>query len=211
MIDGELILQWLQALAGVLEQNRQYLTDLDAETGDADHGANMDRGFKKVAGLLPGMKGKDIGSILKSTGMALISSVGGAGGPLYGTFFLRAAAAADGKQTLSDQDLAALLAAGLEGVVQRGKAQVGDKTMVDALMPAVQAFEEAVGDGNDTAAALAACVSAAEAGMRSTIPLLARKGRASYLGKRSIGHQDPGATSSYLMLKALLDVVSRPV
>jgi dihydroxyacetone kinase-like protein len=152
---------------------------------------------------------KDIGSILKTTGMALISSVGGAGGPLYGTLFMRAGTAVDGKQQLTDEDVVVLLQAAVDGVVQRGKAQLGDKTMVDVLVPAVEAFKQAVEEESETIAALQRAVTAAEEGMKDTIPMLAKKGRASYLGERSIGHQDPGATSSYLILRALFDVVSQ--
>lgn len=209
MITKDQIVHWLQTTAAVLEENKQYLTELDAAIGDADHGINMDRGFRKVMTQLPGVADKDIGSILKTTGMALISSVGGAGGPLYGTLFMRAGMAVDAKHELTDEDLAALLQAAVEGVVQRGKAALGDKTMVDALSPASEAFKQALEKDTDTVKALGQAVAAAEKGMKDTIPMLAKKGRASYLGERSIGHQDPGATSSHLILKALLDVASQ--
>jgi phosphoenolpyruvate---glycerone phosphotransferase subunit DhaL len=205
----EQILQWLQAVAVVLEQNKDYLTELDAAIGDADHGINMNRGFQKVIAQLPSVAEKDIGSILKAVSMTLISSVGGASGPLYGTLFLRASAAVAGKSELTDEDMVALLDAAVEGVVQRGKANLGDKTMLDALSPARDAFKQAVAKGASTREALQQAVEAAEAGMKSTIPLVAKKGRASYLGDRSADHQDPGATSSYLILKTLLDVVNR--
>ncbi len=204
----EQIIKWLQAIGHVMEANKEFLTQLDAAIGDADHGINMERGFKKVNSQLTAVVDKDIGSILKSTGMALISSVGGASGPLYGTFFLRAGTVASGKHELNITELADVLKAGLLGVIERGKAQVGDKTMVDALTPAVGAFEQAAEDSAGIAEALGRTVAAAEQGMKDTIPLIARKGRASYLGERSIGHQDPGATSVYLILKALHDVVS---
>ena len=209
MVTRDQIVAWLKTVAQVLEENKDYLTKLDAAIGDADHGINMDRGFKKVMSQLPGVEDKDIGSILKTTGMALISSVGGAGGPLYGTLFMRAGMAVDGKYELTDEDLAALLQAAVDGVVQRGRARLGDKTMVDALTPAAEAFKQAIGEGAGTIEALRRAVDAAEQGMKDTIPMLAKKGRASYLGERSIGHQDPGATSSYLILKALLDVLSQ--
>lgn len=209
MVTRDQIVQWLQTVAAVLTQNKEYLTELDAAIGDADHGINMDRGFKKVMSQLPSVVDKDIGSILKTTGMALISSVGGAGGPLYGTLFMRAGTAVDGKYQLTDEDVVVLLQAAVDGVVQRGKAQLGDKTMVDVLVPAVEAFKQAVEEESETIAALQRAVTAAEEGMKDTIPMLAKKGRASYLGQRSIGHQDPGATSSYLILRALLDVVSQ--
>jgi dihydroxyacetone kinase-like protein len=209
MVTRDQIVQWLENTAAVLEENKEYLTQLDAAIGDADHGINMDRGFKKVMSQLPSVVDKDIGSILKTAGMALISSVGGAGGPLYGTLFMRAGMAVDGKYELTAEDLAALLQAAVDGVVQRGKAELGDKTMVDALAPAAEAFKQAIAAGSDVVEALQRAVAAAEQGMKDTIPMLAKKGRASYLGERSIGHQDPGATSSYLILKTLLDVVSR--
>jgi len=204
MVMKEQILQWLQAFAAEIEQNKEYLTELDAAIGDADHGINMDRGFKKVMSQLPSVADKDIGSILKTVSMTLISSVGGASGPLYGTLFLRASTAVAGKQELTDQDILSLLQASLDGVLQRGKAQLGDKTMVDALSPAVATFQQAVSEGKNTLEAMQQAVVAAEQGMKDTTPILAKKGRASYLGERSIGHQDPGATSSYLMLKSLL-------
>ena len=207
MVTKEQIVEWLQRVAAVLEENKDYLTQLDAAIGDADHGINMDRGFKKVMSQLPSVVDKDIGSILKTTGMALISSVGGAGGPLYGTLFMRAGMAVDGKHELTAEDMAALLQAAVDGVVQRGKAQLGDKTRVDALAPAVEAFKQALEEGQDTLAALRRAVAAAEQGMKDTIPMVAKKGRASYLGERSAGHQDPGATSSYLILKTLLETL----
>ncbi len=201
------VVKWLELTAAVMNENKAYLTQLDSPIGDADHGNNMDRGFRKVLEKLPGVADKDIGNILKTTGMTLISSVGGASGPLYGTFFMRGGMAADAKEELKGEDLAAMLQAGFDGIVQRGRAQVGDKTMVDAWTPALKALHDGLDGGSDQMAALEAAVNAAEQGMKDTIPLQARKGRASYLGERSIGHQDPGATSSYLMLKALLDTL----
>jgi len=203
-VTKEQIVRWLEATAAVLQENKDYLTQLDSAIGDADHGTNMDRGFKKVAEKLPTVADKDIGNILKTVGMTLISSVGGASGPLYGTFYMRGGMAADAKEELSSDDLAALIQSAVEGVQQRGRAQPGDKTMIDALLPAVQALKSAVAEGKSAVEALAESVAAAEQGMKDTIPLQARKGRASYLGERSIGHQDPGATSSYLILNALL-------
>ncbi|MFB2881893.1 dihydroxyacetone kinase subunit DhaL [Floridanema aerugineum] len=201
------ILQWLQVFADKIEQNKEYLTELDAAIGDADHGINMQRGWKKISSQLPTLVDKDIGSILKTVSMTLISSVGGASGPLYGTWFLRASAAVAGKQELTESDILELLQAGLAGVLQRGKAELGDKTMVDVLSPAVVKFGEVVGEGNNICQALQQAVTVAEHGMKETIPMLARKGRASYLGERSRGHQDPGATSAYFMLQSLLVVV----
>jgi dihydroxyacetone kinase-like protein len=209
MVTRDQIVKWLQRIAAVMEENKKYLTELDAAIGDADHGINMDRGFKKVMTQLPGVADNDIGSILKTTGMALISSVGGAGGPLYGTLFMRAGMASAGKHELTDDDLLELLESAVDGVVQRGKARLNDKTMVDALHPAVEAFKQFVeAGGNDTVEGLQQAVAAAEQGMKDTIPLVAKKGRASYLGERSAGHQDPGATSSYMILNELLDVVA---
>ncbi|MDP8965412.1 MAG: dihydroxyacetone kinase subunit DhaL [Cyanobacteriota bacterium] len=208
MVTKQQIIQWLQAVAVVLEQNKDYLTELDAAIGDADHGINMNRGFQKVVSQLPSVADQDIGSILKTVSMTLISSVGGASGPLYGTLFLRASTAVVGKSELNDEDLVALLQAGVDGVVQRGKANLGDKTMLDALSPASDTFKQSVAKGASTQAALQQAVAAAEQGMKDTIPLVAKKGRASYLGDRSANHQDPGATSTYLILKTLLETLS---
>ncbi|WP_420632361.1 dihydroxyacetone kinase subunit DhaL [Candidatus Leptofilum sp.] len=207
MITKDQIVRWLEKTAAVLHENKSYLTDLDSAIGDADHGTNMDRGFKKVMEKLPTVSDKDIGNILKTTGMTLISSVGGASGPLYGTFFMRSGMAMASKEELSNEDLFKLLQAGVEGVVQRGRPNLEDKTMYDAWAPALEAMQQALSAGEETVAILETAVAAAEQGMKNTIPLQARKGRASYLGERSIGHQDPGATSSYLMLNALLETV----
>jgi dihydroxyacetone kinase-like protein len=200
------VLKSLHEMADVIHENRQYLTDLDAAIGDADHGINMDRGFQAVLKKLPGMEDKDAGTILKTTGMALVSSVGGAGGPLYGTAFMQAGTAVAGKYELEGEDVLAALDGALKGVIMRGKANLGDKTMVDALTPAVNALREALENGADAASALERAAQAAEKGMTETIPMLANKGRASYLGERSIGHQDPGATSSYLLLRTMANI-----
>ena len=197
------ILQWLQIFATEIEQNKEYLTELDAAIGDADHGINMDRGFKKVASQLSSLADKDISTILKTVSMTLISTVGGASGPLYGTFFLRASTAVADKEELTTEDLFKLLKTGLEGVIQRGKAQLGDKTMVDVLSPVVNSFQH-IDNNKNIVETMQQVVVVAEQAMKDTIPMLAKKGRASYLGDRSIGHQDPGATSTYLMLKSLL-------
>jgi dihydroxyacetone kinase-like protein len=201
------IIQWLEKSAKVLTENKSYLSELDSPIGDADHGINMSRGFSKVVEKLPTVADKDIGNILKTTGMALISSVGGASGPLYGTFFLRSGTALNAKEELNNEDLFSLFQTGVEGILQRGRAQLGDKTMYDAWSPALKTFESTLTNGHSTIEALQLTVAAAEQGMKDTIPLQAKKGRASYLGERSIGHQDPGATSSYLILKALLDTL----
>jgi dihydroxyacetone kinase-like protein len=198
-------LDWIKAVAAVLGENRDYLTQLDAAIGDADHGANMDRGFKAVMGKMPEIADKDIGTIFKTVGMTLLSTVGGAGGPLYGTFFLQAGMKTAGKMELSLEDWSTALEAALAGIIMRGKAELGDKTMVDALTPAVNALKQAVDENQPLDDALQRSAEAAQRGMESTTPLVARKGRASYLGERSAGHQDPGATSSYLILKAAAD------
>ncbi|WP_368163756.1 dihydroxyacetone kinase subunit DhaL [Aeromonas sp. R6-2] len=203
MLTREQIVAWLQACAGVFERERDVLTGLDTDIGDGDHGINMQRGFAKVAEKLPSVADKDIGQILKTTGMTLLSSVGGASGPLYGTFFIRAAAVADAHQCLSLAELQQMLGEGVEGVVARGRAEPGDKTMCDAWWPALAALGQAQVRGAELPQALAEAVAAAEQGARDTIPMQARKGRASYLGERSIGHQDPGATSTCLLLAAL--------
>lgn len=207
-ITKQQIFQWLQTLAVVFAENKAYLTELDAAIGDADHGINMHRGFQKVITQLPQVKDKDLGNIFKTVSMTLISSVGGASGPLYGTFFLRASTTVTGKEELTDVELRDLLQAGVAGVIQRGKAHPGDKTMIDALSPAVESFTAAVERGNALIGALEAAVQAAQMGMEQTIPMIAKKGRASYLGERSVGHQDPGATSSYLILKTLLETLT---
>ena len=207
MVTKDQIVKWLENSAAVLIENKDYLTQLDSAIGDADHGTNMARGFKKVIEKLPTVADKDIGNILKTTGMTLISSVGGASGPLYGTFFMRSGMAMAAKEELNNEDLLNLLESGVEGIVQRGRAQLEDKTMIDAWYPALDALRQAVKNGSSTVDILKAGVAGAEDGMKATIPLQARKGRASYLGERSIGHQDPGATSSFLMLKALLETI----
>lgn len=207
MVTQVQIVEWLQVFASVINHHKEELTELDAAIGDADHGINMDRGFKKVSSILPSVEGKDISSIFKTVSMTLISSVGGASGPLYGTWFLRASSVTAGKQELTADDLLNLLQAGLNGVIERGKAQLGDKTMVDVLSPAVTTFEKAVNESKGSVEALRLAVAAAEQGLKDTIPMLAKKGRASYLGDRSIGHQDPGGTSAYFMLRSLLEVV----
>lgn len=207
MVTQVQIVEWLQVFGSVIEHHKEELTELDAAIGDADHGINMDRGFKKVRSILPSVEGKDISSIFKTVSMTLISSVGGASGPLYGTWFLKASSVTAGKQELNVKDMLNLLQSGLNGVIERGKAQLGDKTMVDVLFPAVTAFEQTVDKGGESLEALRMAVTAAEQGLKDTIPMLAKKGRASYLGDRSIGHQDPGGTSAYFMLRSLLEVV----
>jgi dihydroxyacetone kinase-like protein len=197
------IAAWLTQSADVLEANKEFLTQLDAAIGDADHGSNMARGFGAVADALPTMADQDIGAMLKRAGMVLMSKVGGASGMLYSNFFLKAAAGAAGKDELSGAELAVLLQTGLDGIIQRGRAEAGVKTMVDAWIPAVAAFQTALAADASLDDAMAACVDAARTGMEATVPMIARKGRASYLGERSVGHQDPGATSTVMLLESL--------
>jgi len=212
---------WLRAFAAEVAARRDELTDLDAAIGDADHGVNMDRGMQAVVAMLPGAAVADehaagpeaaaagegsaapaaLGPLFKTAGMTLVSTVGGAAGPLYGTFFLEFGKAAGDRPSLSAEEWAAALSAAAAGVQKRGKAEAGDKTMVDALLPARDALEAAAGAGAPLGEALRAAADAAAGGMRATTPLVARKGRASYLGERSAGHQDPGATSSWLLLE----------
>ncbi|GAA0928903.1 dihydroxyacetone kinase subunit DhaL [Pseudonocardia zijingensis] len=206
VIDGAAVERWIRAFATAISENEAELTRLDSAIGDADHGANMARGLKAVVAKLDGGGATAPGALLKQTGMTLVSTVGGASGPLYGTFFLRMATAIGDADTLDQAAFAAALRAGVEGVVARGKAEAGDKTMYDALAPAVDALDAALG-GEDTAGALQAAADAAARGRDATTPLVARKGRASYLGERSAGHQDPGATSAALLLQAAADTL----
>jgi len=194
---------WIQTAALLISKNTAMLTQLDAAIGDGDHGENMMRGFKAIEKKLQAEGGSpaDLSALFKLVGMTLLSSVGGAAGPLYGGFFLALGKAATGKDRLTKQELAQILEQGLADIQKRGKAQLGDKTMVDALAPALQALRDCP-DGDLTAGLLAAAAEADQSA-ESTIPMLARKGRASYLAERSIGHQDPGATSVALLLHAL--------
>ena len=202
---NEDVMRWLERVADVLHENREYLTSLDSAIGDADHGINMDRGFTAVRGKFPTMASMDIATQLRTVGSTLVSTVGGASGPLYGTAFLRAGGAVASKQELTPTDVVALLEAFVGGIVARGKAHQGEKTMLDALMPALDATKQALNEGSSLAEMTQRATTAAEEGMKATIPLLATKGRASYLGERSIGHQDPGATSSWLILRSLAE------
>jgi dihydroxyacetone kinase-like protein len=191
--------------AATVAENKAYLTQLDQAIGDADHGINMDRGMQAVVAKLDGLDDLDVGAVLKTVGMTLVSTVGGAGGPLYGTLFLQMGTATAGKEKLEPADWAGALDAAVRGVQARGKADPGDKTMIDALVPARDAFAAALEEGSSFAEALRRSAEAAEEGMRATIPLVARKGRASYLGERSADHQDPGATSTALLLRTAAD------
>lgn len=196
--------QWFSAYAERIKSQELYLTELDGAIGDADHGANMRRGTAKICERLAenDFNVENISSLLRAIGMILISSVGGAAGPLYGAFFLRAAQVKQENDSINVNELATMFRAGLEGIQQRGKAQVGDKTMIDALQPAVEALEAAAEQSLSISEALEAARIAAEAGMKKTVEMQANRGRASYLGPRAIGHQDPGATSLYYMIEA---------
>jgi dihydroxyacetone kinase-like protein len=204
-VNQDAFIEWIKNCAAVLKENKSYLTELDSAIGDADHGVNMDRGFSAVLTKLPEMEDKDIGTISKTVGMTLLSTVGGAGGPLYGTFFLQAGMKSAGKMELNLEDWALAMRAALDGVVMRGKANLKDKPMVDAITPAVEVLENAVTNNVPMGQALKESALAAKEGMTATIPLVALKGRASYLGERSAGHQDPGSTSSYLIFQAAAD------
>ena len=206
-ITAELVIRFIEGVAERIKQHRNELTQLDSPIGDADHGINLDRGFTAVLGKLPTVANKDIGTILKTTGMTLVSTVGGAAGPLYGTAFIRAGTALADRYELTDREVVAALEAALEGIMARGKAKRGEKTMVDAIAPGVDALKEALANGDDLLTAMHRSVDAVEAGMKATIPMLATKGRASYLGERSIGYQDPGATSSFYIAQVLLETL----
>jgi len=201
-VDVEAVDAWIRAFARLIGSNKDMLTHLDSAIGDADHGINMDRGMSAVVAALDEERPASVAALFKLTGMKLVSTVGGASGPLYGTLFLRMAAATGEAPSLDGEGFAKALRAGLGGVVARGRAEAGDKTMYDALAPSVEALEAGLAGGAPLAAALRSAVTAAEAGRDATIPMLARKGRASYLGERSIGHQDPGATSVTLLVAA---------
>ena len=199
------VVRLIRSFADVIAQNKDELTALDSAIGDADHGINMNRGMQAAIAKLDGQAAGDVGAMLKAIGMTLVSTVGGAGGPLYGTLFLQLGTATAGKPALEPEDWAAALDAAVAGVQARGKAELQDKTMIDALVPARDAFRAALKEGAPFAEALRRAATAAEGGMKATIPLIARKGRASYLGGRSAGHQDPGATSSWLFVKTVAD------
>lgn len=202
------LVAWLGRFTELVTEQRAYLTELDSAIGDADHGANMSRGMtavmEKLDGAIPGAADE----LFKTVGMTLVTSVGGASGPLYGTFFLRMGMTAGAVASVDGAALGVALRAGLDGVVARGKAEAGDKTMFDAMAPAIDAYDAAVAAGSSPDAAAAAAFAAAETGRDATEPLVARKGRASYLGERSAGHLDPGATSTALLFQALTETLA---
>jgi phosphoenolpyruvate---glycerone phosphotransferase subunit DhaL len=199
------VLRWLSALQKVFAENRQHLTDLDSAIGDGDFGISLDRGFTAVQADLSAHPPADLRAVFQNVATVLIKTMCGSAGPLLGTFFLRAGATSADKSELAPADVVALFQAGVEGIQQRGKAALGDKTMLDALLPAVDAMRGALEAGSDLTEILERGAAAAEAGMRATISMSARKGRASYLGERSVGHPDPGATAAQMLLKAAAD------
>lgn len=203
MTDSRKVIEILKQIGEQIQMEKDFLTELDNVIGDGDHGINMARGFKEVEKKLADLSGKDIGSILKAVGMSLVSTVGGASGPLYGTAFMKAGAAVGAKNEMDGNDFIAALEAAIGGIEMRGKAHEGEKTMLDALIPALNAIKKSYEENNDFKAALTSGVDAAEKGVEYTKTIIATKGRASYLGERSLGHQDPGATSSCLMLKVI--------
>jgi dihydroxyacetone kinase-like protein len=196
---------WVRRFADLVAEHRDELTDLDAAIGDADHGSNMDRGMQAAVAAVADNPPETSKALFSKLGMTLVSKVGGASGPLFGTLFLRIGSSLGDAAASTPQQLAAALRAGLGGVVDRGKAGPGDKTMYDALAPAVDALDAALADGADLSAALRSASEAAAAGRDATTPMQAHKGRASYLGERSVGHQDPGATTVALLLQAAVD------
>lgn len=207
-VSADQVSDWIRAFAAAVAENKEYLTELDSAIGDADHGINMNRGMQAVVGKLDAAEPADIGALLKTVGMTLVSTVGGASGPLYGTLFLQMGTSAAGKTELSGQDWADALAAGVAGVQRRGKAELRDKTMLDALIPAVETLRSALAGGSSLDEALDQSAHTAQEGMTATIPLVAHKGRASYLGERSANHQDPGATSSWLLLRTAAETLA---
>ncbi|MBN9140825.1 MAG: dihydroxyacetone kinase subunit L [Micrococcales bacterium] len=200
---------WLEAFEAAVTEQRAWLTELDSAIGDADHGANMARGMAAVTAKLEQGRPATVDELFKAVGMTLVSSVGGASGPLYGTLFLRMGMAAGAVPSLDGSALAAALRAGLDGIVARGKAEAGDKTMFDAIAPAIDAMDASIAAGVSLADATRAAADAAAAGRDATLPLVARKGRASYLGERSAGHLDPGAASAAILFETLAETVSR--
>jgi len=199
---------WISRFGAAIAEKREWLTELDSAIGDADHGANMARGMTAVTEKLGAGAPTGIDDLLKTVGMTLVSSVGGASGPLYGTFFLRMGMSAGAVSSLDGPALAAALRAGLEGIVARGKPEAGDKTLFDAMAPAVDALDDALASGASVSEGARAAADAAAAGRDATLPLVARKGRASYLGERSAGHLDPGAASTAILFETLADAIA---
>ena len=203
MADTSKVLEIIKKIIVDVDEQKLFLTELDNVIGDGDHGINLARGFDAVDAVMGTFEGKDIGAIMKAIGMKLVSTVGGASGPLYGTAFMKAGAYLNGKTEMNMDDFIGMLEVAIDGIMKRGKAVKGEKTMLDAMIPALDAMKESYGADGDAKKALEAGVAAAEEGIEYTKTIIATKGRASYLGERSIGHQDPGATSFTLMLKAV--------
>lgn len=205
-ISKQQILQWLENCNQVMTEQRDFLTQLDTEIGDGDHGLNMQRGFSKALEKIATVSDKDIGTILKTIGMTLLSQVGGASGPLYGTLFIKGSQVANGKEQLTFEELVSIFKAGVEGIIARGRAEPGDKTLCDVWLPLLDELAQA-DHSQPEAVLLNQAVEKAENFAKATVPMTAKKGRASYLGERSVGHADPGATSSYYLIKALAEAV----
>ncbi|SUT89691.1 dihydroxyacetone kinase subunit DhaL [Actinobacillus lignieresii] len=205
-ISKQQILQWLENCNQVMTEQRDFLTQLDTEIGDGDHGLNMQRGFSKALEKVATVSDKDIGTILKTVGMTLLSQVGGASGPLYGTLFIKGSQVANGKEQLTFEELVSVFKAGVEGIVARGRAEPGDKTLCDVWLPLLDELAQA-DHSQPEAVLLNQAVEKAENFAKATVPMTAKKGRASYLGERSVGHADPGAISSYYLIKALAEAV----
>ncbi|WP_404811071.1 dihydroxyacetone kinase subunit DhaL [Actinobacillus pleuropneumoniae] len=205
-ISKQQILQWLENCNQVMTEQRDFLTQLDTEIGDGDHGLNMQRGFSKALEKIATVSDKDIGTILKTVGMTLLSQVGGASGPLYATLFIKGSQVANGKEQLTFEELVSIFKAGVEGIIARGRAEPGDKTLCDVWLPLLDELAQA-DHSQPEAVLLNQAVEKAENFAKATVPMTAKKGRASYLGERSVGHADPGATSSYYLIKALAEAV----
>lgn len=207
IINGAQVIQILGKISEVMDKNKAYLSELDAAIGDGDHGLNMSKGFAAVKEKLKDDNGNNIGDILKKTGMALVGNVGGASGPLYGTAFMKAATVANGKESINMGDFIKMLEEALVGIKMRGKGEPGEKTMIDAIHPAINALKAAVDQGLSSEECICKAKEAANEGIEYTKTIVATKGRASYLGERSIGHQDPGATSSFLILETIYNEI----
>lgn len=202
MVSTQKLIEIISQMSDIIQANKDFLTELDMPIGDSDHGINLARGFQAVTAKLPTLADKDVGTVLKTVGMTLVSTVGGASGPLYGTAFMKAGAKMAGKSEVGMEDFLVMLHEAVEGIKMRGKSTVGEQTMLDAMVPALEAMKDAA-DQTD-AGRLAAGLAAAEAGVERTKDMIATKGRASYLGERSLGHQDPGATSFTLLLSVIV-------
>lgn len=208
MVNKATLIKLLEEVAKVLKENRSYLTDLDQAIGDGDHGINLDRGFTAVQESLEALSAKDCGGILSGVAMTLISKVGGASGPLYGTAFMKAGQAVAGKEAIDVEDAIKMFDSAIQGIVARGKAEKGDKTMLDVWIPAYEAFKGAIEGGKTPKEAAEEMLKAAKEGLEFTSTVAARKGRANYLGDRSIGHKDPGAASSYLIFETIVNTLN---